>query len=204
MRNLQKKVFINEIIAPACNHNPLIINAFESIPRERFLDDAFKFKAYKDMALPIGHHQTISKPSTVAKMLSYLNIHESLNVLEIGTGSGYQTALLSKIFLHIYTIEILPNLYAKASKILKSLYIGNVTFKIGNGYNGLPEYAPFDNIIISAELPKIPDPLIKQLKIGGVIIAPCNGYILKVVKKDNFDARIEKLDPCKFVNFVLE
>lgn len=200
----QKKTFINDIIAPSCGNNPSIIKAFESIPRERFLDNAFKFKAYKDMALPIGYNQTISKPSTVAKMISGLFCDAKANVLEIGTGSGYQTALLSKIFSHVYTIELLPNLYSKASKILRSLYISNVTFKIGNGYNGLIKYAPYDNIIVSAELSKIPEPLIKQLKVGGLMVAPYNGYIVKILKKDSFEIETEKLGTCKFVDFVLE
>jgi protein-L-isoaspartate(D-aspartate) O-methyltransferase len=199
-----KNKFINEIIVPACENNALIIKAFERVPREKFLDDAFKYRAYKDIALPIGHQQTISKPSTVAKMISGLFCNENANVLEIGTGSGYQTAILSKIFSHVYTIEVLPHLYSKASKILKSLYISNVTYKIGNGYNGLPEYAPYDNIIISAELSKIPEPLIKQLKIGGLMVAPYNGNIVKIMKIDNFDVNMEKLGTCKFVNFVLE
>ena len=200
----QKKTFIHEIIAPSCGNDTSIIKAFESTPREFFLDNAFKFRAYKDIALPIGYNQTISKPSTVAKMISGLFCDTKANVLEIGTGSGYQTALLSKIFSHVYTIEILPNLYSKASKILRSLYISNVTFKIGNGYNGLIKYAPYDNIIVSAELSKMPEPLIKQLKVGGVMVAPYNGYIVKILKKDNVDIAIEKLGACKFVNFVLE
>jgi len=83
-----------------------------------------------------------------------------MNILEIGTGSGYQTAILAKIFSHVYTIEILPALYSRASKILKSIYISNVTFKIGNGATGFPEYAPYDNIIVSAEVNKIPESLI--------------------------------------------
>jgi len=133
----------------------------------------------KTIALPIGYGQTISRPSTVAKMVSALNCNKKLTVLEVGTGSGYQTAILTKIFSHVYTIEILPNLYARASKILKSIYIGNVTFKIGNGFNGIPEFAPYDNIIISAELNKIPEPLVIQLKIGGTMVLPFNGYIVK-------------------------
>jgi len=204
MNNSKIKAFIEDIIAPSCDRNPLILNAFESIPRELFLDNAFKFKAYKDIALPIGYHQTISKPSTVAKMIHGLYCNSSMNILEIGTGSGYQTAILSKIFSHVYTIEVLPNLYSRASKILKSIYISNVTFKIGNGANGFPEYAPYDNIIISAEVNKIPESLINQLKIGGVMVAPLNGQIVKIIKKGYSDFTTEKLGACKFVNFVID
>lgn len=203
MNNSKKKIFIEDIIAPACKRNPLILNAFESIPRELFLDNAFKFKAYKDIALPIGYNQTISKPSTVAKMISGLYCNNSMNILEIGTGSGYQTAILAKIFSHVYTIEILPVLYSRASKILKSIYISNVTFKIGNGATGFPEYAPYDNIIVSAEVNKIPESLINQLKIGGVMVLPFNGHIVKIIKKSNSDFATEKLGTCKFVNFVI-
>ena len=199
----KKKLFIENIIGPSCNRNPLVMSAFESIPRRLFIDEAFKFKAYEDIALPIGYGQTISRPSTVAKMVSALNCNKKLTVLEVGTGSGYQTAILTKIFSHVYTIEILPNLYARASKILKSIYIGNVTFKIGNGFNGIPEFAPYDNIIISAELNKIPEPLVIQLKIGGTMVLPFNGYIVKILKKNYTEITTEKLDTCKFVDFII-
>lgn len=200
----KKKMFIEKIVGPSCNKNPLIISAFECIPRKLFLDDAFKFKAYEDIALPIGYGQTISKPSTVAKMISALNCDKMLNILEIGTGSGYQTAILTKIFSHVYTIEVLPNLYSRASKILKSIYISNVTFKIGNGFNGIPEFAPYDNMIVSAELNKIPEPLIDQLKIGGIMVVPYNGYIVKILKKNYTDIIEKKLDTCKFVDFIID
>jgi protein-L-isoaspartate(D-aspartate) O-methyltransferase len=199
-----KSTFLKNVVGPNCDFNGDIISAFSKTPRELFVDEAFKYKAYKDFALPIGSNQTISKPSTVAIMINQLKHGKCYNVLEIGTGSGYQTAILSRIFEQVYTVEILPQLYARATYILKKLFISNVSFKISNGWAGWPDFAPFDNIIISASLNDVPKELISQLRVGGIIVLPLSGFITKIVKKDDLSLEIKRISGCKFVDFVLE
>ncbi|MDY6820050.1 MAG: rRNA adenine N-6-methyltransferase family protein [Deferribacterota bacterium] len=199
----RKERFLNEIIGPSCNNNGLIMEAFGKVPREYFLDKALKYKIYMDLSLPIGFNQTMTKPSTMAYMISYLNLKKEHNVLEVGTGSGYQTAILANIFRDVYTIEINPKLYLRASNVIRKLYIGNVIFSLSNGIEGLPKYAPFNNIIISAELTQVPDLLVEQLYVGGVMVLPYKGRIVKIVKDVN-KLLIYKLAPCKFVDFILD
>ena len=149
-----------------------IIEAISTIPRELFVPDRFKEYAYKDGALPIGHGQTISQPSLVAYMTQLLELTENKRVLEIGTGSGYQTALLAKLAYRVFTIEIIEPLQKGAKKLLEELGIDNVEYKIGSGYEGWEEHAPYDGILVTAAPPKVPEKLLEQLKDNGKMVVP--------------------------------
>lgn len=180
-----------------------IIQVMRSIPRELFVPDRLRDSAYLDNALPIGFGQTISQPSLVAYMTQLLKLTGDEKVLEIGTGSGYQTALLAKLAKQVYTIEIVEGLYKKAKETLRGLDISNVEFKLGSGYQGWEEHAPFDRIIITAAPPQIPSKLLKQLKDDGRMVVPVGPQhqtqVLKLIAKTE-DSFIEK--DTHYVRFV--
>jgi len=149
-----------------------ILSAFKKVKRHLFVPEKYRYKAYGDHPLPIGEGQTISQPYMVALMTQLLKLEGDEKVLEIGTGSGYQAAILSLLAKEVYTIEIIPSLAERAKKILDSLGYKNVHVRCGDGYLGWPEEAPFDAIIITCAPEKLPEPLVKQLKEGGRIVAP--------------------------------
>ena len=150
----------------------LVIRAMQKVPRHRFVPPRYSHRAYGDYPLPIGEGQTISQPYIVAAMTELLRIGERDRVLEIGTGSGYQAAILAEITREVYTIEIIQKLAAKAKEILLSEDYDYVKTKVGDGYFGWEEYAPFDAIIVTAAPAHIPSPLLKQLKDGGRMVIP--------------------------------
>ena len=168
--------------------DPLVIKSMLTVPREEFVPDNLKKKAYLNQALPVGYGQTISQPYIVALMTELLGIDEDDTVLEIGTGSGYQAAVLAQIVKEVYTIEIIKPLGIKAEKRLKRLGYSNISSKIGDGYFGWEAYAPFDAIIVTAAADHIPPPLIKQLKKGGKMCIPVGQpyftQVLKLLEKD--------------------
>ncbi len=168
--------------------DPLVIESMLTVPREEFVPDNLKKKAYLNQALPVGYGQTISQPYIVALMTELLGIDEDDTVLEIGTGSGYQAAVLAQIVKEVYTIEIIKPLGIKAEKRLKRLGYSNISSKIGDGYFGWEAYAPFDAIIVTAAADHIPPPLIKQLKKGGKMCIPVGQpyftQVLKLLEKD--------------------
>jgi len=148
-----------------------IVRAIEKIPRHFFMENFLQHNAYKDQAQPIGSGQTISQPYTVAFQTELLGVEAGDKILEIGTGSGYQTAVLLELGAKVYTIERHRALYQAAHLLLQKLnYYPH--FFLGDGYNGLPNYGPFDKILITAGAPYIPKPLIEQLKIGGIMVLP--------------------------------
>jgi protein-L-isoaspartate(D-aspartate) O-methyltransferase len=149
-----------------------VLDAMRNTPRHLFVPEALRFRAYDDTPLPIGHGQTISQPYIVASMTELLRPQPADRVLEIGTGSGYQAAILSPLVKHVYTMEIVEPLGAQAAQLLRALGYKNVTVRIGDGYEGWPEEAPFDKIIITAAPPEMPEALIRQLKNGGRLVAP--------------------------------
>ncbi|MBC7287415.1 MAG: protein-L-isoaspartate(D-aspartate) O-methyltransferase [Armatimonadetes bacterium] len=149
-----------------------VIKALRSVPRHLFVPSSLRSEAYVDTPLPIGHDQTISAPSIVAKMTELLEPKPDHVVLEIGTGSGYQAAVLAELVRHVYTIEIIPELAESARKRLQQLGYKNVTVKCGDGYRGWPEHAPFDGIIVTCAPTDIPQPLVEQLKEGGRMVIP--------------------------------
>lgn len=152
--------------------DPNVLAAMRSVPRHYFVPEKILSSAYDDTALPIGEGQTISQPYVVALMTASLKLDANQRVLEIGTGSGYQAAVLAEIVKEVYTIEIKEKLYQKASRLLKTLGYANVITRNADGYFGWPEAAPFDAIMITAAVNHIPPPLLKQLKEGGRLILP--------------------------------
>jgi protein-L-isoaspartate(D-aspartate) O-methyltransferase len=149
-----------------------VLAAMRATPRHLFVPKGMERRAYEDTPLPIGHGQTISQPYIVASMSEMLRIGPGDRVLEIGTGSGYQAAVLAKLAKEVYSIEIVPELGKQAGALLRQLGHGNVEVKIGDGYKGWPEKAPFDRIILTAAPPEIPEALVEQLKKGGRLVAP--------------------------------
>ncbi len=163
---------VDEEIVAAGVKNPRVIAAMRATPRHEFMPASLWPNAYYDMALPIGERQTISPPFIVAYMTEALDPQPKDKVLEIGTGSGYQAAVLSGLVQEVYTIEIVKLLGERAAKVLKRLNYANVHAKVGDGYLGWPEHAPFDKIIVTCSPEKVPQPLVDQLKEGGRIVIP--------------------------------
>jgi len=183
-----------------------VLDAMRTVPRHLFVPKDMQSYAYNDSPLPIGLGQTISQPYIVAFMTEQLNPVPGMKILEIGTGSGYQAAILAYLGCEVYTIELLEELSARAEKILSELNFNNVKTKYGDGYLGWPEAAPFDAIIVTAAPEKIPEKLIEQLKVGGNMIVPVgpvySGQSLKLITKK--DKRILEKDllPVMFVPMV--
>lgn len=178
-----------------------VLHAMREVPRHEFVPNHLKKYAYADEPLPIGEDQTISQPYIVAYMTEYLCLGEEDIVLEIGTGSGYQAAVLAEIADTVYTIEIVDVLAKRAEKTLKRLGYENVLVKRGDGYAGWPEHAPYDAIIITAAPTKIPQPLLNQLKIGGFMILPLGDYSqeLVLIEKNIKGFEQKTLLPVRFV-----
>jgi protein-L-isoaspartate(D-aspartate) O-methyltransferase len=149
-----------------------VLNAIRKIPRHLFIDSSFESHAYQDKAFPIAAEQTISQPYTVAFQSQTLAIHKGDKVLEIGTGSGYQTAVLLELKAEVYSIERQNELFKKTSRFLPTLGYKPKKFIFGDGYIGLKEKAPFDKIIVTAGAPYVPKPLLSQLKVGGMLLIP--------------------------------
>ena len=152
--------------------NTEILAAMERVPRELFVPEAFRDRAYEDTALPIGHGQTVSQPPIVARMIEALAVHDRIKLLEIGTGSGYQTTILSHLCRRVYTIERYRDLSRAAERRFAALDRNNITTKVGDGALGWPEQAPFSHIIVSAAANDVPPVLADQLAVGGVMIVP--------------------------------
>ena len=181
------------------------LRAMEIVPRHLFVPEEFRKHAYADGPLPIGYEQTISQPYIVAYMTEKLKLESDDRVLEIGTGSGYQAAVLSEIVAEVFTIEIVRPL-AKAAKVrLQELGYKNVKVFAGDGYNGLKEYSPFDAIMVTAGADHIPQPLVKQLANGGKMIIPVGSHsytqYLVLVEKEGGKVKTKKLLPVRFVPF---
>ncbi len=186
----------------------LVLNAMRKVPRHLFVEESLRRQAYNDHPLPIGEGQTISQPYVVALMTEALRLKGGERVLEVGTGSGYQAAVLAEIVKEVFTIEIRPELYARTVKKLRELEYKNIHAKEGDGYRGWPEHAPFDAIIITASAERIPPPLIDQLKEGGRMIMPLGSTTsyqkLILVTKKGGKAEVKELDSVAFVPLVGE
>jgi len=186
--------------------SPRVFSAMLQVPREEFAPWQFRYLAYKDNALSIGHGQTISQPYTVAFMTDLLDLDKNDRVLEIGTGSGYQAAILSLLAKEVYTVEIVDILAKKARKRLERLGFKNVQVKSGSGEYGWKEKAPFDAIIITAATEKVPKELFKQLKDEGKLVAPVGGRdhqrMMRYTKKTNGKLKKEKFQTYVFVPLV--
>jgi len=201
MEELRMHMVDEEIVAAGVK-NPRVIAAMRATPRHEFVPTDLRSNAYYDMALPIGEGQTISPPFIVAYMTESIDPQPKDKVLEIGTGSGYQAAVLSGLVQEVYTIEIVESLGNRAAKTLKRLKYANVFSKVGDGYLGWPEHAPFDKIIVTCSPEKVPQPLVDQLKEGGRIVIPVGEryqQTLHLLKKTDGKMLRESLLPVVFV-----
>jgi len=178
-----------------------VLAAMEEIPRHEFVPKDIGLGAYEDRAIPIGENQTISQPYMVAAMTELLELKSSDKVLEVGTGSGYQSAVLSLLCREVFTIERISKLYLRAKEILECGYL-NVHVRLGDGSLGLSEEAPFDAIVVTAAAPEVPVPLMEQLAEGGRLVVPVGprstqSLVLVVRHSDNFETK--RSTPCVFV-----
>ena len=168
---LAEQMVIEQIAARGVR-DPRVLEAMRRVPRHLFVPPDYREEAYGDFPLPIGQGQTISQPFIVAYMSALLNLKGNEKVLEIGTGSGYQAAVLAHLAREVHTVERLPHLALRASERLETLGLNNVAVHVGDGTLGWPENAPYDAIIVTAAAPKIPEPLLEQLAEGGRLVAP--------------------------------
>lgn len=184
-----------------------VLEAFERTPREAFLAPQAREAAYEDRPLDIGDGQTISQPYMAAAMLDAAAIRPDHVVLEVGTGSGYQTALLAELAAEVFSIERIPRLAEAAQAVLRDLHYANIILSVGDGSMGWPGAAPFDRIIVSAAAPEVPHALAAQLREGGrlvIPVGPAHEQLLRVVTKEDGELREERLWPCRFVPLIGE
>jgi protein-L-isoaspartate(D-aspartate) O-methyltransferase len=192
--------------------HPLVLRAMASVPRECFVEEALRARAYAELALPIGDGQSVSQPAVVARMTELLEPDGTGRVLEIGTGSGYHAAVLAYLFEQVYTVERIASLSHRARAIVRSLGIENVHFKIFDGSFGWSEFAPYRGIVVTAAAPEVPAPLLQQLRDGGILVLPVARTgpgsskagaqtLWKVVRRGEGFA-FEDHGPCRFVPLV--
>jgi protein-L-isoaspartate(D-aspartate) O-methyltransferase len=185
-----------------------ICGVVERMPRDLFVPEAFRDQAYEDTALPIGCHQTLSAPVVVGRMTQALGLGERMKVLEVGTGSGYHAAVLSKLCRRVYTIERYRELLDEATRRFAELGIANVTWKMGDGTLGWPEQAPFERIVVTAAATDVPPVLADQLAIGGVMVVPIDDGVgdprLLRVRRDQAGLDTEDLGPIRFVPLIAD
>ncbi|MBF0294890.1 MAG: protein-L-isoaspartate(D-aspartate) O-methyltransferase [Magnetococcales bacterium] len=187
-------------------HDPRVLAAMREIHRHLFVEEALASRAYSDENLPIGAGQTLSQPLTVARMTQALRLTGSEEILEIGTGSGYQTAILARLCRKVYTIERLPGLADQARKRLRLLGLHNIVCRQGDGSLGWPEERTFDRILVTAGTPVTPENLIRQLGPNGILVAPEGSKnaqnLTRVSRQEDGSIRKETLDPCCFVPLI--
>lgn len=203
-KELRKQMVQTQLITRGIT-DPRVLDAMLKVPRHLFVREEDIYRAYDDMALPVGEGQTISQPYMVAKMTELLELNGDEKVLEVGTGSGYQAAVLAELASEVYSIERIQSLAERARRILDMLGYDNVHVVVGDGTMGLPDHAPYDRIIITAAAPEVPAPLKKQLADGGIIVAPVGSrysqQLVKLRKKgDVFDSEYSTL--CVFVPLI--
>jgi protein-L-isoaspartate(D-aspartate) O-methyltransferase len=200
---LKRRQMVDQDIRGRGVKDPVVLDVMSKVPRHVFVDSWYSARAYEDHPLPIGEGQTISQPYVVALMTESLRLRKGDRVLEIGTGSGYQAAVLAGIVREVYSIEIRKPLAARAERTLSDLGYRNVKVRYGDGYFGWEEQSPFDAIIITAAANHIPPPLIKQLKEGGRLIVPLGSTVyfqtLTLVTKREGELDVEQICPVAFV-----
>lgn len=199
-----RETMVREQIAARGIRDPRVIESMRQVPRHLFVPPADRERAYIDAPVPIGEGQTISQPYIVALMTELVRPQSADRVLEIGTGSGYQAAVLSGLVRHVYTIELEETLARRAEAVLREKKYDNITVRVGDGYVGWPEHAPFDIIIVTAAPEQVPQPLIDQLKPGGRLIVPVGPRFtvqqLQLIEKDASGAiRTKNVSPVMFV-----
>lgn len=206
---LQRERMVREQIAEAPDYrdpvkDPRVLTAMRTVPRHLFVEKKLQSSAYGDFPLPIGYGQTISQPYIVALMTEMLQVRPDHKVLEVGTGSGYQAAVLSVLVKEVFTVEIVQELALQAKERLKRLQYGNVTVRAGDGYYGWEEAAPFDRIIVTCAATLVPPPLLKQLKPGGRMSIPVGAaysvqYLTMIEKSESGAITMRKTIPVGFV-----
>lgn len=194
-------------VARACGlRDGRVLDALGRIPRHSFVDEALAAKAYTDNALPIGHGQTISKPSTVARMTAALDPGPADRVLEVGTGSGYQAAVLACLAGTVYSVERIPALAVRARRLLNQLGFHQVEVRPGDGSLGWPEAAPFEGILVAAAASQVPESLLRQLAVGGRLVLPVGARgdqsLRRIVRVSADEWHEEVLEACRFVPLV--
>ena len=201
----QRALMVERHVAARGIADERVLQAMREVPRHRFVPQVVAAKAYGAGALPIGQKQTISQPYIVARMIELLELRGSEKVLEIGTGTGYEAVVLSKLCARVFTIERVAELAAKASEILRELRINNVSVKVFDGTYGWSDQAPFDRIIVAAAAPEVPEPLVQQLARGGRLIIPVgpagNQRLARVIRVGT-GVKIEDCGSAEFVPLV--
>jgi protein-L-isoaspartate(D-aspartate) O-methyltransferase len=201
----QRREMVEQQIRARGVRDARVLTALGRVPRERFVPASLRGRAYDDSPLPIGFNQTISQPYIVAYMSEALGVEPDDTVLEIGTGSGYQAAVLGEIARRVYTIEIVPDLARRAAATLQELGYANIQVRAGDGYAGWPEHAPFDRIIVTAAPEEIPAPLLEQLAAGGRLVIPVGEQgqtqWMTIVDKTELGVVSRRTLPVQFVPF---
>ncbi len=203
-RIARQRMVENQIAARGI-HDKRVLEAMKKVPRHLFVDEALRDQAYGDFPLPIGSGQTISQPYIVARMTEELGLKGNEKVLEIGTGSGYQTAILAELARQVFSVERIPALLQRARQVLDSLGYHNVMIKLDDGTWGWKEHAPYDAILVTAGSPAIPTPLLDQLKDPGVMVVPVGDEysqtLTKIIKKDG-KIETKYLEGVRFVKLI--
>lgn len=202
-----RELMVKTQLIPRGIKDTRVLEAMRKVPRHIFVDERFRDRAYDDSALSIGEGQTISQPYMVAIMTQLLELMGKEKVLEIGTGSGYQAAILAELAKEVYTVERVESLANKAKEKFQSLGYNNIYIKIGNGTLGWKEESPFDRIIITAGSPKVPEPLLEQLAETGILVAPIGDRFTQMllrIQKIGGKIQTEKIIPCVFVPLIGE
>ncbi|MBV5260576.1 protein-L-isoaspartate(D-aspartate) O-methyltransferase [Synechococcus moorigangaii CMS01] len=197
---LRQRMIEQQIIARDVDDRG-VLTALQKVPRHYFVPSSLQNLAYADQPLTIGYGQTISQPYIVAYMTEAAQLTPTSRVLEIGTGCGYQTAILAEIAQEVFTVEIIPELAQQARDRLEALGYQNIHYKIGDGYKGWPEFAPYDAILVTAAPDHLPEPLLQQLAVGGHLVIPVGtiGQRLEVLHKTNTELEMEKAIAVRFV-----
>lgn len=204
IRQIEIDVRRTESYISKSTFNPQVMKAMATVPRHEFVPEIFRFAAYENQPLPIGYGQTISQPYIVALMTDLLSLRPGDKALEVGTGSGYQAAILAELVNEVYTIEIIEELGKRATAVLATLKYNNVHTRIGDGYYGWQEHSPFDAIVVTAAASHIPPPLIRQLKPGGRMVIPVGSQFMVqqmvlVEKDDKGKVSTRQILPVMFV-----
>ena len=203
----QREAMVQRQIVARGINDPLVLAAVGRVPRHLFVSEALMDQAYGDFPLPIGEQQTISQPFIVAEMTQALALNPTDRVLEIGTGSGYQAAILAEIVSRVYTVERLYTLYVRTRKLFDRLRYHNIVTRYSDGTTGWADESPFDAIVVTAGAPQIPQPLVRQLAVGGRMVLPVgNRHTQELVKLVKTEQGLEQfnLGGCRFVKLVGE
>ena len=204
---IRRRMMVERQIVPRGVRDPLVLEAMGEIPREIFVEEALRTQAYADNALPIGYGQTISQPYIVARMTEMLRVSRGDRILEVGTGTGYQTTLLARLGGTVYSLERVSPLAEKAVANLRRLGFENVNIRIADGSVGWPEHAPFDRILVAAVAPAVPPSLIAQLATGGRLVVPVGttrSQVLMLVEKTETGYTERRDEGCTFVRLIGE